>query len=112
MCVEAVLGNSGDCTNECPGDSLLKDTPVMGKAVTPHQLSRQGSPETWGWKSLGERAAEESIVLLKHTSQPVSKSPKEGACLHQNAILGKLALGASLVTQTVKNLPVMQETWV
>lgn len=88
MCVEAVLGNSGDCTNECPGDSLLKDTPVMGKAVTPHQLSRQGSPETWGWKSLGERAAEESIVLLKHTSQPVSKSPKEGACLHQNAILG------------------------
>ena len=24
----------------------------------------------------------------------------------------KLALGASLVTQTVKNLPVMQETWV
>ena len=59
-----------------------------GKGCHPSPAGRQGSPETWGWKSLGERAAEESIVLLKHTSQPVSKSPKEGACLHQNAMLG------------------------
>ena len=69
----------------------------------------------WGWESLGKQGllGKESYLTEKETD----KRRGLEKCTHPLPsnliwISSKETIGASLVVQMVKNLPVMQETWV
>ena len=76
----------------------------------------------WGRKRVGHNLAtkqQQILFLINTNSYYISEDSNSWTCYVLNLLLmfhrfafPQMLIGASLVAQTVKNLPAMQETWV